>query len=79
MNVIEINRIKEVVGAVIDVPVSQISDNTSMDDLENWDSLAQMNLVIALEEEFQIEIPDDEVGTMVSIPLIASLISEIVG
>ena len=72
-------RIKEVLAVTIDTPIEEISDEASMDDLENWDSLAQMNLVIALEEEFQIEIPDDEVGTMVSIPLIASLISEIVG
>jgi acyl carrier protein len=72
-------RIKEVLAVIIDAPIEEISDQASMDDLENWDSLAQMNLVIALEEEFQIEIPDDEVGTMVSIPLIASLISEIVG
>jgi acyl carrier protein len=72
-------RIKEVLAVIIDTPIEEISDEASMDDLENWDSLAQMNLVIALEEEFQIEIPDDEVGTMVSIPLIASLISEIGG
>jgi acyl carrier protein len=72
-------RIKEVLAVTIDTPIEEISDEASMDDLENWDSLAQMNLVIALEEEFQIEIPDDEVGTMVSISLIASLISEIMG
>ena len=72
-------RIKEVLAVTIDTPIEEISDEASMDDLENWDSLAQMNLVIALEEEFQIEIPDDEGGTMVSISLIASLISEIMG
>jgi acyl carrier protein len=49
-----------------------------MDDLESWDSLAQMNLVIALEEEFEITIPDDEVGTMLSLPLIMSLLNELV-
>jgi len=72
-----IYRIKEVLSAIIDVPFEQISDNASMDDIESWDSLAQMNLVIALEDEFQMTIPDEEVGTLISIKLILSLINEI--
>lgn len=75
---IEIQHVKEVLSAIIDVPVGQILDGASMDDLESWDSLAQMNLVIALEEEFEITIPDEEVGTMLSLPLIMSLLNELV-
>ena len=75
---IELQQVKEVLSAIIDVPVEQILDGASMDDLEQWDSLAQMNLVIALEEEFEITIPDDEVGTMLSLPLIMSLLNELV-
>ena len=78
MRMIGIERIKEVLSAVIDVPIEQISDNASMDDIESWDSLAQMNLVIALEDEFQLVIPDEEVGTLISIQLILSLVNEIV-
>lgn len=74
---IEIQQIKEVLSAVIDVPLEEIMDDASMDELEAWDSLAQMNLVIALEEEFDITIPDEEVGTMLSLPLIHSLLNEI--
>lgn len=75
---IEIQQIKEVLSAVIDVPLEEIVDDASMDDLEAWDSLAQMNLVIALEEEFDITIPDEEVGTMLSLPLILSVLDEII-
>ena len=75
---IEIKQIKEVLSAVIDVPLEEIMDDASMDELEAWDSLAQMNLVIALEEEFEITIPDEEVGTMLSLPLILSLLNEII-
>ena len=75
---IEIRQIKEVLSAVIDVPLEEIVDDASMDDLEAWDSLAQMNLVIALEEEFDITIPDEEVGTMLSLSLILSVLNEII-
>jgi acyl carrier protein len=75
---IEIRHVKEVLSVVIDVPLEEIMDDASMDELEAWDSLAQMNLVIALEEEFEITIPDEEVGTMLSLPLILSLLNEII-
>jgi acyl carrier protein len=71
-------KIRELLASVIDVPLDQISPQASMDDFEQWDSLAQMNLVIAIEEEFEITIPDDEVGTMVSLPLIESLLEELI-
>jgi len=75
--VINLYRLKEVLSAIIDVPVEKISNEASMDDIEEWDSLAQMNLVLALEEEFDVTIPDEEVGTMLSLPLIQSLLSEL--
>lgn len=74
---INLVAVKRILSALIDVPVENIPDDASMDDLEQWDSLAQMNLVIALEDEFGVSIPDEEVGTMVSLPLVMSLLDEI--
>ena len=48
-------RIKNVMSAVFDIPVVQIKDNSSPDTIELWDSFKHMNLVIALEEEFEIK------------------------
>ena len=54
-------RIKNVMSVVFDIPVDQIKDNSSADTIESWDSLKHMNLVVALEEEFEIELTDDEI------------------
>ena len=70
-------KIREILSSVLGVPADQISEVASMDDVEQWDSLAQMNLVLALEEEFGIVIPDDEVGSMVTVPLIDALLLEL--
>lgn len=70
-------KIREILSSVLGVPADQISEVASMDDVERWDSLAQMNLVLALEEEFGIVIPDDEVGSMVTVPLIDALLLEL--
>jgi len=59
-----------------EVPVEEISDQSNMDNLEKWDSLNHVRLIVALEREFDIEIPDEEVGNMVSFKLIESVIKK---
>ena len=71
-------KIKEIMSAVFEIPVESILDDSSTDNLENWDSLRHLNLIIALEEEFGISIPDDEVGNLVNYKLIQITINELV-
>jgi len=70
------NRIKNVMAAVFELTVDKINDNASPDTIESWDSLKHMNLIIALEEEFNITIPDDEVGNMLTFGLVQLIINE---
>jgi len=70
------NQIKLVMSTVLDVPLSQINEDSSIDTLENWDSLKHLNLILALEDEFEISIPNEEVGNMVNFRLIEVIINE---
>ncbi len=72
------NRIKEVMSAVLSIPIEEISDDASPDNLDAWDSLKQMNLIIALEDEFDIELSDDQVIEMIDFECIARTLSEVV-
>ena len=71
------NRIKQVMGAIFEIPAESISDNASIDNIENWDSLRHLNLILALEEEFGVSIPDEEVGNLVNFKLIELTINEL--
>ena len=51
------NRIKNVIGAALSIPIDDINENSSAENIENWDSLKQINLVLALEEEFPDHFP----------------------
>ena len=64
-------------SAVFGVPSEEINSYSSMDTIESWDSLKHMNLVIALEEEFEITIPDDEAANITSYALIRVVIDDI--
>ncbi len=73
----ENKKIKQVMSAVFEIPVESISDDASSDNIENWDSLRHLNLILALEEEFGVSIPDEEVGNLVNFKLIELVINDI--
>ena len=49
-------RLKAVFSAVLDVPMEQVVPELSPQTCEKWDSLNQIHLIGAIEEEFEIEI-----------------------
>src|SRR5687767_12413456 len=59
-------RLRNVMSAVLRVPAEEIHAGSSMDTIDTWDSLAHMNLVLAIEEEFGVSIPDDEAANVTS-------------
>jgi len=70
-------KIKQVMSAVFEIPVESIADDASSDNIENWDSLRHLNLILALEEEFGVSIPDEEVGNLVNYKLIKLVINDL--
>ena len=47
-----------------------VNEESNMDSVDNWDSLNHVNMIVMLEREFNIEIPDDVVGNMTSYKLV---------
>jgi len=68
------DKIATVMSAVLAIPDTEINENTSPESVEHWDSLKHMNLVVALEEEFDIEFDDDEIMDMNSYPTIVETV-----
>jgi acyl carrier protein len=69
-------KILEVMSSVFEVETSMLNEDSSIDNIENWDSIRHLNLILALEEEFKITIPDQEVGDLVNYKLIELIINE---
>lgn len=68
-------RIKKIMAKAFEVPVEEITTNSSQDNIETWDSLHHIKMIVFLEREFDITIPDNLVGNMVSYKLIESIIN----
>ena len=76
MNDIIEKRIKNVMSAVLEVPIEKIDYKSSPDTIESWDSLKHLNLVIALEEEFDIQFTDDNIIELINMELIMVILLE---
>jgi acyl carrier protein len=70
-------RIKNVMSSVFDFPKNKIINDSSPDSIDSWDSLKHMNLIIGLEEEFDVEFDDDDIGNLLNFDLIKIYIQEI--
>lgn len=55
-----------------------LSDDTSSADIEDWDSLEQINLIVAIQDEFQVKFNVDEVNSMQNVgEMVNSIIKKI--
>ena len=70
------DRIKNVMSAVFEIPTGEIDDESSPDTIESWDSLKHMNLVVALEEEFNVEFTDNNIIELINMKLIMAVLLE---
>jgi acyl carrier protein len=76
--VVNDETLRTVMAAVFNVPASSIGPDASMDNIERWDSLQHMSLVLALEDEFDVSIPDEDVARVTSYALLKIVLEELV-
>lgn len=57
-------RLNNVFREVFDDESIELKDETTSDDIEDWDSFEHINLVVAVEDEFSLKIPMGKVITM---------------
>jgi len=67
-----------VVADVFGLDPGSVTIQTSHDNVDKWDSLNMINLMIALEAEFGISIDIEKVSEMLSVERIVDIIGEIV-
>lgn len=72
-------KVFKVIGQIMNYPVEKINADSSPDNIEAWDSMSAMNLVLALEEAFNLQFKDEHLMEMMNAGLIVEVIKEIQG
>lgn len=70
------NALDEVFQEVFDDEEIHVNEFTTADDIEDWDSLEHINLVVAVENKFGIKFNMNEVTTMKNVGEMVDIILE---
>ena len=68
-------KLKLVMAKVFKITPEKIPDNISLGGINEWDSLRHMDLILALEEDFDIRFTDEEINDLISLDLIAMVVA----
>lgn len=75
----ELEKLQKIIAEVLNVDTEEVTpDTTFVDDL-GADSLDIFQIVMGIEEEFDIEIPTEEVGQIVSVGDAVEQIKRLIG
>ena len=68
--------VNEVFRDVFDDDEITVGEETTADDIEDWDSLEHINLIVAIEKKFNIKFTMGEVTGMKNVGEMVTIISE---
>jgi acyl carrier protein len=69
-------KVELLVAEVLQIPAASITDDLAMKDLDAWDSLKHMELIVSLEETFGLQLTFDDIVAMQCIREIKRVLSE---
>jgi len=69
-------KINQILVEVLNVSEAEALENLGMDDVSDWDSLTHMNLIVAIEDELNIEISGDDIAEMISFDAIRTTVAK---
>lgn len=73
------NRVTEVFRDIFDLPDLEISNSYTANSIKGWDSLAHVRLIVALEEEFEIEFEPEKIMELRSVGELIGAVTEGMG
>ena len=70
-------RIRAVMAQIFNVDAGSISEESSPEDIERWDSLRHMQLILAIEDEFGVTFADDDIPNLLSLRAIQTTVGQL--
>ncbi|MGA3107795.1 MAG: acyl carrier protein [Terriglobales bacterium] len=70
-------EVRAVASDIFGVPPGQITAESSPETIENWDSMQHLNLVLAIEEKFGVQLEPEDIEQMKSIGDVAALVTKL--
>ena len=69
-------ELTEIFRDIFDDEEIELTDETTAEDIEDWDSLEQINLLVAIEKKYSIKFKLDDVAKLANVGDMVSLIEK---
>jgi len=73
------SRLRSIFRELFNDDSLNITEATTADDIDGWDSIAHVNLIVAIEQEFGIAVPLGELEGLKNVGHMAALIDDKIG
>jgi len=72
-----LTKVREIVANVTNNPLEAIGDKSSSQNVDGWDSVAQINIIVTVEMEFGVSFTAEEMHAMSSVSQIVDALKRV--
>jgi len=69
--------VRSVASDIFGIQAGKITAESSPETIENWDSMQHLNLVLAIEEKFGVQLEPEDIEQMKNIGAVATLVDKL--
>jgi acyl carrier protein len=70
-------QVRNIASDIFGVPATKITAESSPETIENWESMQHLNLVLAIEEKFGVQLDPEDIEQMKNIGAVAALVEKL--
>lgn len=70
-------QVRSIASDILGVPADKITAASSPETIENWDSMQHLNLVLAIEEKFGVQLTPEDIEQMKNIGAVAAVVEKL--
>lgn len=69
-------QLRDIMANALEIPPETIRENSTMQDIEEWDSLGHVHIMVALEQAFDIYMDVEDFAELDSVPAIMQFVQK---
>lgn len=71
-----VTDVRQLVSLGLNMPMEEITPDLAFGDLPQWDSMGHMEIMLLLEEQYNVEVSADTISALTNIPTICTFLKE---
>jgi acyl carrier protein len=72
------DKVNEILIKTFKISTDEAVKNLSMNDVYRWDSITHMDLIVAIEDEYKIQLTGDDIAEMITFNAIREILKKYV-